>query len=106
MPPRYAYWTILIDSQPTAFRAKDADELLPTFNRLRDKHPGAVMMWFQEGKLGFETAPPAIIARPSARDFHDRLLRQHRSGKADHRLYLLGAWLLEHGCLLESACLR
>jgi hypothetical protein len=32
MPPRFAYWTILVDEQPTAFRAKEAEELLPTFN--------------------------------------------------------------------------
>ena len=30
MPPRFAYWTILIDDNPTAFRARDAEELLPT----------------------------------------------------------------------------
>ena len=64
MPPRFAYWTILIDNQPTAFRAREADELLPTFNRLRDKHPGAVMMWFQEGRLwnSREEAQAAFVA--------------------------------------------
>jgi hypothetical protein len=51
MPPRFAYWTILVDDQPTAFRAKEPDELLPTLNRLKQKHPSAVMMWFQAGKL-------------------------------------------------------
>jgi hypothetical protein len=51
MPPRFAYWTILIDNQPTAFRAKEADELLPTLNRIKQKQPTAVMMWFQAGKL-------------------------------------------------------
>ena len=51
MPPRHAYWTILVDSQPTAFRAHEADELLPTLNRLKEKHPSAVMMWFERGKL-------------------------------------------------------
>jgi hypothetical protein len=28
MPPRYAYWTILIDGKATAFRAKESEELL------------------------------------------------------------------------------
>jgi hypothetical protein len=51
MPPRFAYWTILVDDEPTAFRAKEAEELLPTLNRLKQKHPSAVMMWFQAGKL-------------------------------------------------------
>ena len=49
MPPRHAYWTILVDDQPTAFRAHDAEELLPTFNRLKEKHPSAVMKWFERG---------------------------------------------------------
>ena len=30
MPPRYAYWTILIDNKTTAFRARDREELVPT----------------------------------------------------------------------------
>ena len=51
MPPRYAYWTILVDEQPTAFRAGDRDELLPTFKRLQQKHSSARMVWFQNGKV-------------------------------------------------------
>jgi 23S rRNA pseudouridine2605 synthase len=51
MPPRHAYWTILIDDQPTAFRAHDPEELLPTLNRLREKNESAVMKWFERGQL-------------------------------------------------------
>jgi hypothetical protein len=51
MPPRYAYWTILVDDQPTAFRAGSQEDLLPTLNRLKQKHPEAKMMWWQNGKL-------------------------------------------------------
>ena len=51
MPPRYAYWTILVDEQPTAFRAGDANDLQPTFKRLQQKHPSARMVWFQNGKV-------------------------------------------------------
>ena len=51
MPPRYAYWTILVDDQPTAFRAGSQEDLMPTFKRLKEKHPSATMMWFQNGKL-------------------------------------------------------
>ena len=51
MPPRYAYWTILIDQQPTAFRAKDREELLPTFAQLQRKNPDVVMKWFARGRL-------------------------------------------------------
>ena len=51
MPPRYAYWTIIVDDQPTAFRAGAQEDLMPTFKRLKEKHPSAMMMWFQNGKL-------------------------------------------------------
>ena len=66
MPPRFAYWTIIVDNQPTAFRAREADELLPTFNRLKEKHPSAVMMWFQGGRLWrsrLEAQEAAVAAR-------------------------------------------
>src|SRR5688500_3736949 len=51
MPPRYAYWTILAGGLPTAFRASEREELMPTFQRLREKHPDAEMKWFSRGKL-------------------------------------------------------
>ncbi len=51
MPPRYAYWTILVDGGPTAFRAAEPDELLPTLKRLQVKQPGAIMKWFEKGRL-------------------------------------------------------
>jgi len=65
MPPRYAYWTILVDNQPTAFRSGAKEDLLPTFNRLKEKNPSAVMMWFQNGKLwpSRVDAQEAMLAR-------------------------------------------
>ena len=51
MPPRYAYWTILIDNKPTAFRARERDELLPTLHQLRRKNADVVMKWFARGRL-------------------------------------------------------
>jgi len=65
MPPRYAYWTILVDDQPTAFRAGAKEDLLPTFNRLKAKNASATMMWFQNGKLWPSRldAQEAMIAR-------------------------------------------
>ena len=51
MPPRFAYWTILVDGQPTAFRAAEVDELLPTLKRMQVKQPGAEMKWFERGRL-------------------------------------------------------
>ena len=51
MPPRYAYWTILVDNLPTAFRASTREDLQPTFEQLRRKNPTAVMRWFARGIL-------------------------------------------------------
>ena len=51
MPPRYAYWTILIDGKATAFRARDREELLPTFNQLARKNTSIVMRYFARGRL-------------------------------------------------------
>jgi hypothetical protein len=51
MPPRYAYWTILIDEKPTAFRARDKAELLPTFHQLQRTNPNIMFRWFARGRL-------------------------------------------------------
>lgn len=51
MPPRDAYWTILIDNTPTAFRAREKEELLPTFQQLRRANKDVVMKWFARGRL-------------------------------------------------------
>jgi hypothetical protein len=51
VPPRFAYWTILIDNKPTAFRARDREELLPTLHQLRRKNADVVMRWFARGRL-------------------------------------------------------
>jgi hypothetical protein len=51
VPPRYAYWTILIDQQPTAFRAREQDELLPTLAQLRRTNADVLLKWFAHGRL-------------------------------------------------------
>src|SRR5436305_13338155 len=51
MPPRHTYWTILVGTGPTAFRAAERADLLPTFERLREKHPEVVLKWFARGRL-------------------------------------------------------
>jgi hypothetical protein len=51
MPPRHAYWTILIDNAPTAFRAREQDELLPTLNQLKRTNANVEMKWFARGRL-------------------------------------------------------
>ena len=51
MPPRFAYWTILIDRQPTAFRASERDELIPTLHQLRRTNKDVLLKWFARGRL-------------------------------------------------------
>jgi hypothetical protein len=51
VPPRYVYWTIIVDGQPTAFRSGSLEDIMPTFNRLKEKQPTAELKWFQNGQL-------------------------------------------------------
>src|SRR5688572_3814451 len=51
MPPRFVYWTIIAGGLPTAFRAAEREDLLPTFHRIREKHPDAELKWFARGRL-------------------------------------------------------
>jgi hypothetical protein len=51
MPPRFAYWTIIVDGKPTAFRARTSEELVPTLRQLQVRQPDAVMRWFARGRL-------------------------------------------------------
>ena len=87
MPPRYSYWTILAGGLPTAFRATEREELLPTFNRIREKHPDAEMKWFARGRLW--TSPEESRADlTSARARRDRDWRpggEHRDPRQKFR---------------------
>src|SRR6476659_444566 len=84
MPPRHAYWTILVDDKATAFRAHEADELLPTLNRLKDKHPSAVMKWFERGKLwdSRDEAREAGLGKGERR-YHDHPARADERGDGE-----------------------
>jgi len=87
MPPRYAYWTIIAGGLPTAFRAADRDELMPTFQRIREKHPDAQMKWFARGKL-WESPDAARVRRDENRGGDRRGGRwehDQRGQPADHR---------------------
>lgn len=51
MPPRHAFWTILIDKAPTAFRARDREDLLPTVTQLRRTNRDVELKWFARGRV-------------------------------------------------------
>lgn len=87
MPPRYAYWTILIGSEPTSFRAREREELMPTLKRLQARHGDARMVWFQNGKvwdsrLDAQEAMRARGERGREGDFRQRQQQQRAPGAA------------------------
>src|SRR5215470_9827071 len=65
MPPRHAYWTILVGDSPTAFRAADRADLLPTFERLKQKHADVVLKWFSRGRVWDSPEAQREAERPS-----------------------------------------
>ncbi len=84
MPPRFTYWTIILDGQPTAFRAGERDQLLPTLKQLQSKNPAAVLKWFAHGRLWEspeEVWQVKLKAREAARDAaEERRSRSWRPG--------------------------
>src|SRR5262249_36247188 len=85
MPPRFAYWTILAGGLPTAFRAIAREELLPTFNRIREKHPDAEMKWFARGKL-WNSPEEAQVRTPRAPQHgHERRRSFRPRGESEAR---------------------
>lgn len=79
MPPRFAYWTILIDQKPTAFRARDRAELLPTFIQLQRANPDILMKWFARGKL-WDNPEQAQWAAKNVQQRKERRGREWRPG--------------------------
>ncbi len=74
MPPRFVYWTILIDNQPTAFRAASREDLLPTLHQLQRKSTNVVMKWFARGKVWDSPEAERVaqaVARPQEKRGRD-----------------------------------
>ena len=88
MPPRHHYWTIILEGKPTAFRAHEQDELIPTLRQLQARHPDAVMKWFARGRLwesqDAERADAMARRRPRPAPVGDQRGRDWRPGGA-HR---------------------
>jgi hypothetical protein len=82
MPPRFVYWTILIDGKPTAFRARDHEELLPTLNQLKRTNADVAMRWFAHGRLW--DSPEAQRAAASRPKVQEKRGRDWRPG-GDHK---------------------
>ena len=82
MPPRFAYWTIIIDGSPTSFRARELADLLPTFHHLKRKSADAVIKWFAGGKL-WDSPDHAREAR--TREVGERQRRLQAAADAEWR---------------------
>ena len=44
-------WVIVAGTQPTAFRARDAEDLVPTLRQLQRTQSDVSLMWFERGRL-------------------------------------------------------
>ena len=66
--PRHTYWVIVTGTDATAFRAREAEDLLPTLKQLQRTQPDAVLKWFERGKL-WESPEQALadLRRPRVR---------------------------------------
>ncbi len=86
MPPRFAYWTIILDGAPTSFRTRERDEILPLFNQLKAKNASAELKWFSGGKL-WESPDQAKEARQleRVRLFRDERRKQEREARGQGR---------------------
>jgi hypothetical protein len=85
MPPRFAYWTITIDNQPTAFRAREVADIMPTFKRLKERHPSALLMWFERGKLWNAPEEARLAMRERAKAGRRRPGSESREPRAQSR---------------------
>jgi hypothetical protein len=81
--PRFVFWTIVLGPEPTAFRAKERDELLPTLKQLQRHHPEATLKFFARGQL-WDSAEAATEARDRERDAARARPHAWRPG-GDHR---------------------
>lgn len=96
MPPRFAYWTIILDNAATAFRARAKEDLLPTLKQLQRTSAGATLRWFQDGRLW--DSPEATRAarrapeRAAPRGPQWRPGEQHRDPRARFRAERKRRW--------------
>ena len=51
MAKRFCCWVIVAGAQPTAFRSRHAEDLLPTLKQLQRTQPDVTMKWFDRGRF-------------------------------------------------------
>ena len=65
MAKRFCCWVIVDGAQPTAFRSRHAEDLLPTLKQLQRTQPDVTMKWFDRGRFwdSPEAADEAYLSR-------------------------------------------
>lgn len=76
---RLSCWVIVTGADPTAFRAQDPEELLPTLKQLQRTQPDAVLKWFARGRL-WESPDQAMEALRAQRQVRSNRSRDWRPG--------------------------
>lgn len=51
MAKTFMYWVIVAGAQPTAFRARRADDLIPTLRQLQRTQSDVSLKWFERGRF-------------------------------------------------------
>lgn len=82
-------WVIVAGSQPTAFRARQPEDLLPTLRQLQRTQPDVDLKWFERGRLwpSPEAAAQALKERrgePAARGRGWRPGGEHKDPRAKY----------------------
>lgn len=90
MAKNFTCWVIVVGSEPTAFRAREAEDLIPTLKQLQRTQPDVAMKWFERGKL-WDSAQQADEAlrsrrRPAGRGKDWRPGGDHVDPKARHEV--------------------
>jgi 23S rRNA pseudouridine2605 synthase len=98
MPPRFAYWTIILDGAPTSFRTKEREEILPLYNQLKVKNPAALLKWFSGGRL-WDSPEQAREARDieKVRRFREERSQQMKTDRSPGSADPLAEFRLKHG---------
>lgn len=51
MAKNFMYWVIVVGAQPTAFRARRSEDLLPTLRQLQRTQANVALKWFERGRF-------------------------------------------------------
>ena len=60
MAKNFCCWVIVVGNQPTAFRAREAEDLVPTLKQLQRTQPDVEMRWFERNRSTL--GPPGLFA--------------------------------------------